>query len=108
MAGGRAGEPLRRGIHRALPVRSVGFVSPKTVELKTTSPKLLLLLLLTICFTLATALQQSATNWSASRSHEDNLLAATLGDDDARVVEDISSAVENGLRRNYDARWWHI
>ncbi len=56
------------------------FVSPKTVELKTSSPKLLLLLLLTICFTLATVLQQLAVTWSASRGHEDNLLAIVLGD----------------------------
>ena len=39
-----------------------------------------MLLLLTICFTLGTVLQQSAMNWSASRSHADNLLAITLGD----------------------------
>ena len=56
------------------------FVPPETIELKTPSPKLLLLLLLVICFTLATVLQQRAVIWSASRGDEDNLIAMTIGD----------------------------
>src|SRR5438105_2394938 len=44
------------------------------------SPKLILILLLTICFTLSTWLQPHALNWNADRNQSDNLLAITLGD----------------------------
>src|SRR5882724_8407333 len=71
---------LRGFVLRAVPFCHLARVPTQTVEsLKKTSPYLVLLLLVAACFTLATALQPRALNWS-HRGNSDNVLKVLFGD----------------------------